>query len=75
MVMRAGLSSNPFSPVLTAGPVRMFAVVGTENSRSVFSAISSNIGARFPPNSSACSSICHSNSSSNVRAGSSEELA
>ena len=71
MVMRAGLSSYPFSPMLTVGPVWMFVVVGAENSGSVFSAMSSNTGARFPCNSSAYSS----NSSSNVGASSSEELA
>jgi len=49
----------------------MFAVVGGENSRGVFSTMSSNTGARFSPNYPACSS----NSSSNVGAGSSEELA
>jgi len=44
MVMRAGLSLNPFFPVLAVGPVRMFVVVGAENSRGVFSAMSSNTG-------------------------------
>jgi len=57
--------------LLTASLVWMFVVVGVENSRSVFSAMSSNTGARFPPNSSACSS----NSSSKVGAGSSKDLA
>ena len=56
--MRACLSSNPFSPVLIVGPVRMFAVAGAENSHSVFSAMFSNTGARFSPKcSSACSSL------------------
>ena len=42
MLMRAGLSSNPLSPTLTVGPVRMLAVVGAENSRRVLLAMASN---------------------------------
>ena len=42
MLMRAGLSSNPLSPTLTVGPVRMLAVVGEENSRSVLLAMALN---------------------------------
>ena len=42
MLMRGGLSSNPLSPTLTVGPVRMLAVVGAENSQKVLSAMASN---------------------------------
>ena len=42
MLMRAGLSSNPLSPTLTVGPVRILAVVGAENSRRVLLAMVSN---------------------------------
>ena len=47
MLMRAGLSSNPLSPTLTVGPVRMLAVVGAENSRRVLLAIASNSGVKL----------------------------
>ena len=45
--MRAGLSSNPLSPTLTIGVVRMFAVVGVENSQGVLSAMASNFGVKL----------------------------
>jgi hypothetical protein len=32
ILMSAGMSSNPFSPTLTSGPVQILAVVGAENS-------------------------------------------
>jgi hypothetical protein len=40
-LMRLGLSSNSRLLVLSVHPVRMFVVLGTVNSRSVFSAIAS----------------------------------
>ena len=46
MLIRAGLSSKEWSPVATAGPVRILAVVGAEKSRSVL-AISSKSGSRL----------------------------
>ena len=45
--MRAGLSSNPSSPTLIVGPVRMLAVVRAENSWRVLSAIASNLGVKL----------------------------
>jgi hypothetical protein len=41
---RASLSSNPLSPTSIAGPVRMLAVVGAENSWRVLLAMASNSG-------------------------------
>ena len=46
MLMRVGLSSNPLSPTLTVGPVRMLAVVGVENSWRVLLAVVSNSGVK-----------------------------
>jgi hypothetical protein len=42
MLMGTGISSKALSQMLIAGPVRMLAVVGAENSRSVLSAMASN---------------------------------
>ena len=47
MLMRASLSSNPLSPTLTVGPVRMLVVVGAENSWRVFLAMASNSGVKL----------------------------
>ena len=47
MLMRAGLSSNPLSPKLTVGPVRMLAIVGEENSRRVLLVMASNFGVKL----------------------------
>jgi hypothetical protein len=44
MLMRLGLSSNSRLLVLSVGPIWMFVVLGTVNSRSVFSAIASETG-------------------------------
>jgi hypothetical protein len=44
--MRAGLSSNPLSPTLTVGLVRMLVIVGAENSRRVLSAMSPKTGVK-----------------------------
>jgi hypothetical protein len=48
MLMRLGLSLNSRLLVLSVGPVRMFSVLGVENSRSVLSAITSRIGVELP---------------------------
>ena len=48
MLMRLGLSSNSRLLVLSVGPVRMFSVVGAENSRRVFLAIASETGVELP---------------------------
>ena len=48
MLMRLGLSSNSRLSVLSVGPVRMFSVLGAENSRSVFLAIASKTGVELP---------------------------
>ena len=45
--MRAGLSSNPLSPTLTVGPIRMLAIVGAENSWRVLLAMASNAGVKL----------------------------
>ena len=45
--MRTGLSSNPLSPTLTVGLVRMLAVVGAENSQRVLLAMASNSGVKL----------------------------
>jgi hypothetical protein len=47
--MRASLSLNELSHVLTFGPVRMFAVLGAENSQRVLLAITSETGVELPP--------------------------
>ena len=47
MLMRAGLSSNLLSPILTVGLVRMWTVVGAENSRRVLLAMASNYGVKL----------------------------
>ena len=44
MLMRLGLSSNSRFVVLSVGLVRMFLVLGVENSRRVLSAIASKNG-------------------------------
>ena len=48
MLMRLSLSSNSRLLVLSVGPVRMFSVLGAENSRRVFSAIASRTGVEPP---------------------------
>ena len=48
MLMRLGLSSNSRLSVLSVGPVRMFSVLGAENSRRVLSAIASETGVELP---------------------------
>ena len=45
--MRAGLSSNPLSPILIVGPIQMLAVVGAENSRRALSAMASKTGVKL----------------------------
>ena len=45
--MRAGLSSNPFSPTLTVGLIWMLAVVGAENSWRVLLAMALNSGVKL----------------------------
>jgi hypothetical protein len=50
MLMRLGLSSNSRLLVLSVGPVRMFSVLGAENSRRVLSAIASETSVEFPLN-------------------------
>ena len=47
MLMRAGSSSNPLSPTLTVGPVRMLVVVGAENSRRVLLTMASKTGVKL----------------------------
>ena len=46
--MRLGLSSNSRLLVLNVGPVRMFSVLGAENSRRVLSAIALETGVELP---------------------------
>ena len=48
MLMRLGLSSNSRLLVLSVGPVRMFSVLGAENSHRVLSAIASETGVELP---------------------------
>ena len=57
MLMRLGLSSNsrllvfsvgPVRMVFSVGPVRMFSMLGAENSRRVFSAMTSGTGVELP---------------------------
>ena len=48
MLMRLGLSSNSRLLVLSVGPVRMFSVLGAENSRSVLLAIASETSVELP---------------------------
>ena len=48
MLMRLGLSSNSRLLVLSVSPVRMFSVLGAENSRRVFSAIALGTGVEPP---------------------------
>ena len=48
MLMRLGLSSNSRLVVLSVGPVRMFLVLGAENSRRVLSAIALETGVELP---------------------------
>ena len=47
MLMRAGLSSNPLSLILTVGLVWMLAVVRVENSGRVLLAMASNSGVKL----------------------------
>ena len=47
ILMRASLSSNPLSPTLTVGLVRILAVVGAENSQGVLLAMASNSGVKL----------------------------
>jgi hypothetical protein len=47
MLIKAGLSSNPSSPTLTAGLVLVLAVVGAENSQRVLLVIASNNGVKL----------------------------
>jgi len=47
MLMRAGLSSKALSPMLIAGLVWMFTVVGVENSWRVLSAMASKTGVKL----------------------------
>jgi hypothetical protein len=44
ILIRLGLSSNSRLSVLSVGPVRMFSVLGVENSRRGLSAIASETG-------------------------------
>ena len=44
MLMSLSLSSNSRLVVLSVGPVRMFFMLGAENSRSILSAIASETG-------------------------------
>ena len=48
MLMRLGLSSNSRLVVLSVGPVRMFLVLGAENSHRVFSVMTSGTGVELP---------------------------
>ena len=48
MLMRLGLSSNSRLLVLSVGLVRMFSVLGAENSRRVFSAMTLGTGVELP---------------------------
>ena len=48
MLMRLGLSSNSRLSVLSVGPVRMFSVLGVENSCRVLSAIALETGVELP---------------------------
>ena len=48
MLMRPGLSSNSRLLILSVGPVRMFSVLGAENSHRVFSAIALETGVELP---------------------------
>ena len=48
MLMRLGLSSNSRLLVLSVGPVRMFSVLGAENSRSIFLAMTLGTGVELP---------------------------
>ena len=48
MLMRFGLSSNSRLLVLSVGLVRMFLVLGLENSHRVLSAIASKAGVELP---------------------------
>ena len=48
MLMRLGLSSNLRLVVLSVGPVRMFSVLGVENSHSVLLDIDSETGVELP---------------------------
>ena len=51
MLMRLGLSSNSRLLVLSVGPVLMFSMLGVENSRRVFLAMTSGTGVELPPDS------------------------
>jgi hypothetical protein len=46
--MRLGLNLNSRLSVLSVDPVRMFLVLGAENSRRVFSATASETGVKLP---------------------------
>ena len=48
MLMRLGLSLNSRLSVLSVGPVRMFSVLGAENSRRVLSTIASETSVKLP---------------------------
>ena len=48
MLMRFGQSSNSRLSILSVGPVRMFSVLGAENSHRVLSAIASETGVKVP---------------------------
>ena len=45
--MRVGLSSKALSPMLIAGPIRMLAVVGEDNSWRVLLAMASKTGVKL----------------------------
>ena len=48
MLMRLGLSLDSRLSILSVGPMRMFLVLGAENSRRVFLAMTSGTGVELP---------------------------